>query len=101
MTLSRGCPRGCAIIDIMTRSYSYQKWQTARVWPGGGWGEALSQVRKDQRLTQRDVAEYVGVGLSTVRKWEDGIALPDRSLWPKLEEAIGVPVPDPRVSGPR
>jgi len=81
----------------MTRPYSYQKWQTARVWPGGAWGEALSQVRKDQRLTQRDVAEYVGVGLSTVRKWEDDIALPDRSLWPKLEEATGVPVPDPRV----
>jgi protein-tyrosine phosphatase len=37
------------------------------------------------------------VGLSTVRKWEDGIALPDRSLWPDLEEAMGVPTPDPRV----
>jgi excisionase family DNA binding protein len=81
----------------MTGPYSYQKWQTARVWPGGGWGKALSQVRKDQRLTQRDVAEHVGVSLSTVRKWEDGIALPDRSLWPNLEEAMGLPVPDPRV----
>ena len=91
MTLSRGYPRRCAIIDMMTRPYSYQKWQTARVWPGGGWGEALSQVRKDQQLTQRDIAEYVGVGLSTVRQWEDGLALPDRSLWPKLEEAMGVP----------
>ncbi len=50
----------------MTKPYSYQKWQTARVWPGGGWGEALAQVRKDQRLTQRDVAEYVGVSLATV-----------------------------------
>jgi excisionase family DNA binding protein len=81
----------------MTRPYSYQKWQTVRVWPGGGWGEALAQVRKDQHLTQRDVAEYMGVGLATLRKWEDGVALPDRPLWPKLEEAMGVPVPDPRV----
>jgi|GEM_PF-1720432 excisionase family DNA binding protein len=81
----------------MTKLYSYQKWQTARVWPGGGWGEALAQVRKDQHLTQRDVAEYIGVGLATLRKWEDGLALPDRSLWPKLEEAMGMPVPDPRV----
>jgi excisionase family DNA binding protein len=37
------------------------------------------------------------VSLATVRKWEDGTALPDRALWPKLEEAMGLPVPDPRV----
>lgn len=81
----------------MTKPYSYQKWQTPRTWPGGGWGEAMSQVRKDQRLSQRDVADYVGVSLATVRRWEDGLALPDRDLWPKVEEAMGMPVPDPRV----
>lgn len=81
----------------MTKPHGYQKWQTARVWPGGGWGEALVQVRKDQYLTQRDVAEYVGVSLATLRRWEGGLALPDRSLWPKLEEAMGMPVSDPRV----
>jgi excisionase family DNA binding protein len=37
------------------------------------------------------------VSLATVRKWEDGTALPDRALWTKLEEAMGLPVPDPRV----
>jgi len=57
----------------------------------------MAQVRKDQHLTQRDVAEYMGVSLATLRKWEDGLALPDRLLWPKLEEAMGMPVPDPRV----
>jgi excisionase family DNA binding protein len=57
----------------------------------------MAQVRKDQRLTQRDIADYMGVSLATVRKWEDGTALPDRSLWTKLEEAMGMPVPDPRV----
>jgi excisionase family DNA binding protein len=57
----------------------------------------MAQVRKGQRLTQRDIADYLAVTLATVRKWEDGVALPDRSLWTKLEEAMGVPVPDPRV----
>ena len=57
----------------------------------------MGQVRKSQRLTQRDIADYLGVSLATVRRWEDGAALPDRSLWQKLEEAMGVPVPDPRV----
>ena len=57
----------------------------------------MSQVRKDQRLTQRDIADYMAVSLATVRKWECGTALPDRSHWPRLEEAMGLPVPDPRV----
>jgi transcriptional regulator with XRE-family HTH domain len=81
----------------MTTPHSYQKWQTARSWPGGGWGEAMAQVRKDQRMSQWDVADYLDVTLATIRKWEDGLALPDRSLWPQLEEAMGMPVPDPRV----
>jgi excisionase family DNA binding protein len=81
----------------MTKPYSYQKWSTSRTWPGGGWGEAMAQVRKDQRLPQRDIADYLAVSLATVRKWEDGTALPDRTLWPRLEEAMGMPVPDPRV----
>jgi excisionase family DNA binding protein len=57
----------------------------------------MAQVRKVQHLTQRDIADYLGVSLATVRKWEDGLGLPDRSLWTKFEEAMGVPVPDPRV----
>jgi excisionase family DNA binding protein len=81
----------------MTKPYSYQKWNTARTWPGAGWGEAMTQVRKDQRLTQRDIADYMGVSLATVRNWEAGTGLPDRSMWAKLEEAMGLPVPDPRV----
>jgi len=88
---------GDATIKVMTKPYSYQKWSTARAWPGGGWGEAMAQVRKDQRLTQRDIADHMAVSLATVRKWEDGTAMPDRSLWPRLEEAMGMPVPDPRV----
>jgi len=57
----------------------------------------MAQVRKNQRLTQHDVADYLGVSLATIRIWENGLDLPDRSLWPNLEEAMGVPVPDPRV----
>lgn len=81
----------------MTKPYSYQKWRTSRTWPGGGWGEAMAQVRKDQHLSQRDIADYMGVSLGAVRKWEEGVALPERLLWPKLEEAMGMPVPDPRI----
>lgn len=34
----------------------------------------MAHVRKDQRLMQRDIADYMGVSLATVRKWEDGTA---------------------------
>jgi excisionase family DNA binding protein len=81
----------------MTSLHSWQKWRTSRVWPGGGWGEAFAQVRKDQRLGQRDIADYIGVSTATLRKWENGEALPDRDLWQRVEEAMGMPVPDPRV----
>src|ERR1039457_5335064 len=98
---SRSAPlavkRSCATIEAMTISYNPQKWRTARTWPGGEWGVAMAQVRKSERLTQHDVADYLGVSLATVRKWETGLALPDRLLWPKVEEAMGVPIPDPRV----
>jgi excisionase family DNA binding protein len=82
---------------MTTTSYGSRKWHTSRTWPGGEWGEAMAQVRKVQRLTQSDIADYLEVSLSTVRQWERGVALPDRSRWQKLEEAMGVPVPDPRV----
>jgi transcriptional regulator with XRE-family HTH domain len=81
----------------MTPNYGSRKWHTARTWPGDEWGSAMAQVRKGQHPTQRDVADFVGASSATVRKWEDGIALPDRSFWTKLEEALGVPVPDPRT----
>ncbi|HVX23319.1 MAG TPA: helix-turn-helix domain-containing protein [Acidimicrobiales bacterium] len=81
----------------MTRPYNFQKWATPRIWPGGGWGEAIARVRKDQHLTQKGIADYIDVPLAEVRRWETGVALPDRSLWPRLEEAMGMPVPDPRV----
>lgn len=86
-----------ATIKSMTARYNSRKWSTALTWPGGDWGSAMRQVRKNQRLSQNDIADYLGVNLATIRTWEDGVALPDRSLWPKLEEAMGVAVPDPRV----
>ena len=57
----------------------------------------MSQVRRNQHLSQGDIAAHLSVTLGTLRKWENGLALPDRSLWEKLEEAMGMPVPDPRV----
>jgi hypothetical protein len=39
----------------------------------------------------------MGISHSTMRKWKEGTALPDRSLWAKVEEAMGTPKPDPRV----
>ena len=73
------------------------RWTTERTWPGGAWGEALKAVRLQQCFSQHDVAEFLGVGVGTVRSWERGESLPDQRLWSQLEGALAVRVPDPRM----
>ena len=40
-------------------------------------GERLKEIRKDHGHTQNDLASYLGFSVSTVRKWEQGLAEPD------------------------
>ena len=49
----------------------------------------ISQLRKEQNKTLEDIAKVVGVGKSTVRKWETGmIANMRRDKIAKLAEAL-------------
>lgn len=40
--------------------------------------------RKELKLTQEDVAQFVGVSRAAVSKWEQGLSYPDITLLPKL-----------------
>ncbi|HIW33874.1 MAG TPA: helix-turn-helix domain-containing protein [Candidatus Paenibacillus intestinavium] len=44
----------------------------------------FAQRRKEQAVTQQQVAEYVGVSKAAVSKWEQGLSYPDITLLPKL-----------------
>jgi|GEM_PF-6868808 len=52
----------------------------------------ISELRKEKGLTQKELAEKIGVTGKAVSKWETGKGLPDVSLWLALSEALGVNV---------
>ena len=47
--------------------------------------ERMHSLRKEKKLTQKELAAKLYVTPSTVSKWENGVVVPD---------AFGVPVPE-------
>ena len=56
-------------------------------------GKLIAQLRKEQKLTQREVAEQLHVSPKTVSKWECGQGCPELSLWGPLSALLGADVP--------
>ena len=55
-------------------------------------GQTISALRKEQGMTQKDLAEKLGITDKAVSKWERDVACPDISLLPKLAQTLGVSV---------
>lgn len=55
-------------------------------------GAFVAQLRKEKRLTQREVAERLYVSDKAVSKWETGASIPDTALLIPLAELLGVTV---------
>jgi len=55
-----------------------------------GFGEFLQSKRRENNLTQKELAKLLFVSESAVSKWEQNVAHPDISLLPKLSEILGV-----------
>ncbi len=53
-------------------------------------GRLLCDLRKAKGMTQKQVAEKVGVLPKTVSKWETGHGFPDVSMLSELAEVLGV-----------
>lgn len=43
-------------------------------------GLDVKTIRKNLKMTQKDFAEAFGFGLETIRKWEQGVNSPDKSV---------------------
>jgi transcriptional regulator with XRE-family HTH domain len=52
----------------------------------------ISELRKEKKFTQRELAEQLGVTDKAVSKWERGLSYPDISLLSKLSNVLGVTV---------
>lgn len=50
--------------------------------------------RREQNLTQEQLAQQLGVSNKTISKWENGTCMPDYSIIQRLCEAIHVSLPE-------
>lgn len=55
-------------------------------------GKFISQIRKEKNMTQKELAEQIGVTDRAISKWENGRGLPELSLIKPLCEALGISV---------
>lgn len=55
-------------------------------------GKFISQLRKEKKLTQKQLAEKLNVTNKAVSKWETGLGAPDISLLKELSKILGTSV---------
>lgn len=55
-------------------------------------GKFIAKCRKDRNLTQEQLAEKLGTTNKSVSKWENGICLPDSSLYEMLCEILNISI---------
>lgn len=55
-------------------------------------GKFIFELRKEQHLTQKELAEKLMVSNKTISKWENGSGLPDISMLVPLSSALGITV---------
>ena len=55
-------------------------------------GALIRELRRERGLTQRALAEELGISAKAVSKWECGRGAPDASLWDSLSEKLGAEV---------
>jgi DNA-binding XRE family transcriptional regulator len=53
-------------------------------------GKLIAKLRKEKKLTQKNIADALNIQNKTVSKWECGLGCPDISLWPELSAILGV-----------
>lgn len=53
-------------------------------------GKLIWKLRHERGLTQRNIADALGISNKTVSKWECGLGCPDLNLWPELSVILGV-----------
>ena len=57
-------------------------------------GSYIARKRKEQNLTQEQLAQQLGVSNKTISKWENGKCTPDYSIIQRLCDAIHVTLPE-------
>ena len=53
-------------------------------------GKLISDLRKEQKMTQKQLADALNISDKAISKWERGLGCPDVSLWQELSQIFGV-----------
>ena len=53
-------------------------------------GKLIAHLRKEKGMTQKNLADELGVLNKTVSKWKCGLGCPDLSYWSDLSVILGV-----------
>ena len=77
----------CRILKASSTQEAFQINQTVI-------GSYIAHKRKEQNLTQEQLAQQLGVSNKTISKWENGKCMPDYSIIQKLCEALHVTLPE-------
>lgn len=57
-------------------------------------GKFIQEKRKEQKLTQSDLAEKLNISNRAISKWENGICLPDAGNMPELCKMLNISIND-------
>ena len=57
-------------------------------------GKFINQKRKEKNLTQKQLAEYLGVTEKSISNWENGRNMPDLSLFKPLCKELNISLND-------
>ena len=55
-------------------------------------GQFIAQCRREKNMTQRQLAEELGISDKTISKWETGKGLPEAGFMTPLSEVLGITV---------
>ena len=55
-------------------------------------GKFIAKCRKDKKLTQAQLAEKLGISNRSISKWENGICMPDLSLFKQLCKELDISI---------
>ena len=55
-------------------------------------GKYIAGKRKDLGMTQKQLAEKLGMSDKSVSKWERGVCLPDVSVYSELCQILGISI---------
>ena len=55
-------------------------------------GRIIARFRREKGMTQRDLADALGISNKAVSKWETGQGMPDIELLERMSDVFGVPI---------